>query len=142
MGVPHDNPGHGTHRLSGVRHVRIRRHGSALCGTGQHPCRGMMKMKASWGYLMGPMAEFYSRQYHCRHRGQSQGEVKRQGTADVPGGTGAQGRFLKLCRHVQRQRGLCGICRGAGYPVIMGSKSTNLKSRVGGYEGRKLGAGR
>lgn len=27
-----------------------------------------------------------------------------------------KGRFLKLCRHVQRQQSLCGICRRAGYP--------------------------
>lgn len=30
---------------------------------------------------------------------------------------------------------------GLDIPLIMGSKSTNLKSKVGGYEGRKLGAG-
>lgn len=30
---------------------------------------------------------------------------------------------------------------GLDVPVVMGSKSTNLKSKVGGYEGRKLGAG-
>ena len=30
---------------------------------------------------------------------------------------------------------------GLDIPVVMGSRSTNLKSRVGGYEGRKLGTG-
>lgn len=30
---------------------------------------------------------------------------------------------------------------GLDVPVVMGSKSTNLKSRIGGLEGRKLGAG-
>lgn len=30
---------------------------------------------------------------------------------------------------------------GLDVPVIMGSKSTNLKSKVGGFEGRKLGTG-
>ncbi|MBP3927149.1 MAG: biotin-dependent carboxyltransferase family protein [Clostridium sp.] len=30
---------------------------------------------------------------------------------------------------------------GLDIPVVMGSKSTNLKSRVGGYQGRKLGGG-
>lgn len=30
---------------------------------------------------------------------------------------------------------------GLDVPVVMGSKSTNLKSRIGGFEGRKLGAG-
>ena len=30
---------------------------------------------------------------------------------------------------------------GLDIPVVMGSRSTNLKSKVGGYEGRKLGAG-
>lgn len=30
---------------------------------------------------------------------------------------------------------------GLDIPVVMGSKSTNLKSKVGGYQGRKLGAG-
>lgn len=30
---------------------------------------------------------------------------------------------------------------GFDIPVVMGSKSTNLKSKVGGYEGRKIGGG-
>lgn len=30
---------------------------------------------------------------------------------------------------------------GLDIPVVMGSRSTNLKSKVGGYEGRKLGTG-
>lgn len=30
---------------------------------------------------------------------------------------------------------------GLNIPVVMGSRSTNLKSKVGGYEGRKLGTG-
>lgn len=30
---------------------------------------------------------------------------------------------------------------GLDIPVVMGSKSTNLKSRVGGYQGRKIGGG-
>ena len=30
---------------------------------------------------------------------------------------------------------------GLDIPVVMGSRSTNLKSKIGGYEGRKLGAG-
>lgn len=30
---------------------------------------------------------------------------------------------------------------GLDVPVVMGSKSTNLKSKVGGFQGRKLGAG-
>ena len=30
---------------------------------------------------------------------------------------------------------------GLDIPVVMGSKSTNLKSKVGGYQGRKLGSG-
>ena len=30
---------------------------------------------------------------------------------------------------------------GLDVPVVMGSKSTNLKLKVGGFQGRKLGAG-
>lgn len=30
---------------------------------------------------------------------------------------------------------------GLDVPVVMGSRSTNLKAKIGGIEGRKLGAG-
>ncbi len=86
---------------------------------------------------MGPMAEFTADNIIAVTGANLGARVKRQGTA-----VQVHRRFLKLCRHVQRQQGLCGICRRAGYPVIMGSKSTNLKSRVGGYEGKKTGGRR
>lgn len=38
-------------------------------------------------------------------------------------------------------RAYLAVAGGFEVPVIMGSKSTNLKSKVGGFEGRKIGAG-
>lgn len=38
-------------------------------------------------------------------------------------------------------RAFIAFAGGLDVPVVMGSKSTNLKSRIGGFEGRKLGAG-
>lgn len=38
-------------------------------------------------------------------------------------------------------RGYVAFAGGLDVPLVMGSKSTNMKSKLGGYEGRKLGAG-
>ncbi len=52
-----------------------------------------------------------------------------------------KGESITLRRHVLRKPRLRGLRRRSGCPVVMGSKSTNLKSKVGGFQGRKLGAG-
>lgn len=38
-------------------------------------------------------------------------------------------------------RAYLAVAGGLDVPVVMGSKSTNLKSKIGGYQGRKLGSG-
>lgn len=52
-----------------------------------------------------------------------------------------KGDSISFAGMVSGSRAYVAFAGGLDVPLIMGSKSTNLKSRVGGFEGRKLGAG-
>lgn len=51
------------------------------------------------------------------------------------------GQTLKFMGLKSGARAFIAFAGGLDVPVVMGSKSTNLKSRIGGLEGRKLAAG-
>lgn len=51
------------------------------------------------------------------------------------------GQALSFAGMFSGSRAYLAFAGGLSVPVVMGSKSTNLKSKVGGVEGRKLGAG-
>lgn len=51
------------------------------------------------------------------------------------------GQTLSFAGMFSGSRAYIAFAGGLDVPVVMGSKSTNLKSKVGGFEGRKLGAG-
>lgn len=51
------------------------------------------------------------------------------------------GQTLSFAGMFSGSRAYIAFAGGLNVPIIMGSKSTNLKSKVGGVEGRKLGAG-
>lgn len=51
------------------------------------------------------------------------------------------GQVLSFAGMFSGSRAYVAFAGGLDVPVVMGSKSTNLKSKVGGLEGRKLGAG-
>lgn len=52
-----------------------------------------------------------------------------------------RGQTLSFAGMFGGSRAFLAFAGGLDVPVVMGSKSTNLKSKVGGYMGRKLGAG-
>ena len=51
------------------------------------------------------------------------------------------GQTLSFAGMVSGSRAYIAFAGGLDIPVVMGSRSTNLKSRIGGFQGRKLGAG-
>lgn len=51
------------------------------------------------------------------------------------------GQTLSFAGMFSGSRAYIAFAGGLDVPVVMGSKSTNLKSKVGGFEGRKLGVG-
>ena len=51
------------------------------------------------------------------------------------------GDSLSFTGMVSGSRAYIAFAGGLDIPLVMGSKSTNLKSKVGGYQGRKLGSG-
>ena len=52
-----------------------------------------------------------------------------------------KGDSLSFTGMVSGSRAYIAFAGGLDIPLVMGSKSTNLKSKVGGYQGRKLGGG-
>lgn len=54
---------------------------------------------------------------------------------------GRKGSVLKLSFAKEGARAYIAFAGGLDIPVVMGSRSTNLKCKIGGYQGRKLEAG-
>lgn len=54
---------------------------------------------------------------------------------------GRKGSVLKLSFAREGARAYIAFAGGLDIPVVMGSRSTNLKCKIGGYQGRKLEAG-
>lgn len=52
-----------------------------------------------------------------------------------------EGQTLSFMGLYSGSRAYIAFAGGLDIPIVMGSRSTNLKSKVGGYEGRKLGTG-
>ena len=52
-----------------------------------------------------------------------------------------KGETLSFAGMFSGSRAYLAFAGGLDVPSVMGSKSTNLKSKIGGFEGRKLGAG-
>ena len=120
--------------VSGVMDQRSAALANILVGNDEN--EGVMEVT-----LMGPMAEFTADNI-IAVTGANLG-AKLNGK-ELPMYQAVQvhkGDSLSFAGMFSGSRAYVAFAGGLDIPVIMGSKSTNLKSRVGGYEGRKLGAG-
>ena len=120
--------------VSGVMDQRSAALANILVGNDEN--EGVMEVT-----LMGPMAEFTADNI-IAVTGANLG-AKLNGK-ELPMYQAVQvhkGDSLSFAGMFSGSRAYVAFAGGMDIPVIMGSKSTNLKSRVGGYEGRKLGAG-
>ena len=118
--------------VSGVMDQRSAALANILVGNDEN--EGVMEVT-----LMGPMAEFTADNI-IAVTGANLG-AKLNGKELHQAVQVHKGDSLSFAGMFSGSRAYVAFAGGLDIPVIMGSKSTNLKSRVGGYEGRKLGAG-
>lgn len=91
--------------------------------------------------LMGPMAEFTAENIIAVTGGNLGPKLNGKDLPMYQAVEVHKGDSLSFSGMFSGSRAYMAFAGGLDIPVVMGSKSTNLKSKVGGYEGRKLGAG-
>lgn len=91
--------------------------------------------------LMGPMAEFTADNIIAVTGANLGAKLNGKDLPMYQAVPVHKGDSLSFAGMFSGSRAYVAFAGGLDIPLIMGSKSTNLKSKVGGFEGRKLGAG-
>jgi len=91
--------------------------------------------------MMGPMMEFTEDIFVALTGGDLGAKLDGQPAPRYEAFLVKAGQTLSFAGMFSGSRAYIAFAGGLDVPVVMGSKSTNLKSKIGGYEGRKLGAG-
>lgn len=91
--------------------------------------------------MMGPMIEFTEDNLVAVTGGDLGAKLDGEPMARYEAVLVKAGQTLSFMGMFGGSRAYIAFAGGLDVPVVMGSRSTNLKSKVGGLEGRKLGAG-
>ena len=91
--------------------------------------------------MMGPMIEFTKDNFVAVTGGDLGAKLDGKPMPRYEAVLVRAGQTLSFAGMFSGSRAYVAFAGGLAVPVIMGSKSTNLKSKLGGYEGRKLGTG-
>lgn len=91
--------------------------------------------------LMGPMAEFTSDNIIAVTGGNLGPKINGKDIPMYQAIIVKKGDSLSFMGIKGGSRAYVAFAGGLDIPLVMGSRSTHLKSKLGGYEGRKLGAG-
>lgn len=91
--------------------------------------------------MMGPMIEFTESNFIALTGGDLGAKLSGKPMVRYEAVQVKPGDTLSFSGMFGGSRAYLAFAGGLDVPVVMGSKSTNLKSKVGGFQGRKLGAG-
>lgn len=91
--------------------------------------------------MMGPMIEFTEDNIIALTGGDLGAKINGTAMPRYQAVSVKKGQTLSFGGMFGGSRAFLAVAGGLDVPVVMGSKSTNLKSKIGGLEGRKLGTG-